>query len=212
MAVRGTMSDIIAKVRLMVGDPAGASQQFTDQQVQDALDRCRTDVRYELLQVQVTLSPSSIEYLDYYSRYGFWESDYQLLGPGYVALTPASVELLLDTAHFVFLAGSSGTGQFPPVFLAGKTYDVYAASADLLEYWAATLARAFAFSADGASFQRNQQAPALQNLAALYRRQARMRTVKMIRNDVVMENGASEDPRRLNAGPVSANVPFITGD
>ena len=212
MAIRASMSDLIAKTRLLIGDPAGATQQFTDQTVQDQLDRHRTDVRYELLTPLVTLSPTSFEYLDYYSKDGYWESDYTLLGPGYVDLTSSTtaVELLTDTAHFTFAVGS-GPGQIPPVFLAGKTYDVYGASADLLEMWAALLARAFAFSADGGSFQRNQQTPALLSLANLYRRQQRVKRAQMVRTDVA-DAGHEDDPRRAMLGPVSANVPFITGD
>jgi hypothetical protein len=206
MAVRSSMSDLIAKVRLFIGDPSGGSQQFSDQQIQDQLDRNRTDVRYEELTPLVTLSPSAIQYVDYYSRYGYWESDYTLLGPDYSTLTALTAELLLDTAHFTFTA--SGSGQYPPVWLAGKTYDVYAASADLLEMWAALLARAFAFEQDRASYQRNQQSPALQRMAEIYRRQARPKAIHMVRDDVNLE----DDARRAALGPVSSGVRFITGD
>lgn len=211
MAVRSTMSDLIAKVRLLIGDPAGATENFHDQDVQNTLDRNRTDVRYELLHALVTLSPTSIQYLDYYSQYGYWEADAVLLGPGYVSLTPLSSELLLDTAHFTF-ASQGASGQIPPVFLAGKTYDAYGAAADLLEFWAAQLARQFAFTADGRTFNRQQQTTALMQMAALYRRQQRPKLAKMVRDDVNLAGDGAGDPRRDALGPVSAGVPFITGD
>jgi hypothetical protein len=49
MAVRSTMSSLIALVRTMIADPAGASQQFDDQAIQDRLDSSRDDIRYESL-------------------------------------------------------------------------------------------------------------------------------------------------------------------
>lgn len=210
MAVRATMADLNAKVRLMIGDLASATQQFSEQQIQDALDRNRMDVRYEGLEAKPTFAPTGVQYLDYYSQWGYWESDVVVVNGTYATLTPASAELLLDTAHWTFPSGT-GSGQVPPVFAVGKVFDIYATAADLLEYWAAVGSSDFDFTADGATFHASQVATARQTRAAYFRRQARPAFAKMVRSDVAShEHG--DDPRRTALGPVSQDVPFITGD
>lgn len=199
MAVRTTMVDLIALTRLMIFDPAGASQQFSDQQVQDALDRARDDIRYE----QLVMAPSIVNttstqnvaqtiFADFFSRYGYWEADIvlqgYLSGAYWKVLTPVSMELVIDEAHIVFEASvfTSGTvpGQLPPVFATGKVYDVYSAAAALLRFWAATLSSAYDFSSDSQSFKRSQLLSMKLALAKEYSRQAKPRRAKMIRSDI----------------------------
>lgn len=75
-------------------------------------------------------------------------------------------------------------GDGPPVYLVGKTFDVYAAAADLLESWAAKVKTAYDFTADGASFSRSQQVAALLSLAGDYRRRQRSLTALQVRGDI----------------------------
>ena len=50
MAVRASMSDLITRVRVLIGDTQAApNQQFDDQTVQDILDLSRVNVRSALL-------------------------------------------------------------------------------------------------------------------------------------------------------------------
>ncbi|MCX7670395.1 MAG: hypothetical protein N2439_10020, partial [Anaerolineae bacterium] len=125
MAVRATMADLITRIRLLINDPAGASQVFTDQQVQDALDRHRTEVRYLTLTAAETITAGAVDYLDYYADVGDWEADEALYDGAYALLTPSAADRL--TGHWTFAAS-----QPPPVLITGKHYDVYAAAADLL--------------------------------------------------------------------------------
>src|SRR5258708_16562587 len=108
MPVRSTMVDLIALERTMIADPAGASQQFTDQQIQDRLDASRDDIRYEQLVIAPSLvnTPStnniaSYIFADYFSKYGYWEADVVLQGylaaPYWNILPPISSDLLLHT-------------------------------------------------------------------------------------------------------------------
>ncbi len=199
MPVRSTMSDLIALERTMISDPVGASQQFTDQIIQDALDRARDDIRYEQLVIAPSLvntastnNIASYIFADYFSKYGYWEADVVLqgyLGTAYwKVLTPVASELLLDEAHFQFETSvfTTGTtpGQIPPIFAIGKVYDVYSAAAALLDFWAATYARRFDFSSDGQSFRVTQAAAGLQKQADYFRRQAKPKLAKMNRYDV----------------------------
>ena len=199
MAVRATMSEMIALTRLLIADPSSASQQFTDQQVQDRLDEARDDVRYE----QLEMAPSIVNaastgnvaqtiFADYYSAYGDWEADVvlqgYLSGAFWKVLTPVSMELLIDGAHFVFETSvfTSGTvpGQLPPVYATGKVYDVYSAAAVLLQMWAAQLASAYDFSSDSQSFKRSQLLPMKLKMAAEYRCSAKPRRATMNRTDM----------------------------
>ncbi len=177
MAVRATMADLITRVRLLINDPAGASQTFADQEIQDALDRHRSDVRYLELVAAETVAPGgAVSYLDYYADRGDWESDEALYNSTYAALAPTSADRL--TGHWAFAAN-----QNPPVYIVGKSFDPYAAAADLLEAWAAKEKLAFDFDSDGQTFKRSQKIAALLQMAREYRRQQQPVSVGMARTD-----------------------------
>ncbi len=178
MAIRAGMAALIARVRGLIHDPAGAGQVFDDQAIQDALDARRSDVRRLELTTAETIFPGGAsETRDYYAERGPWEDDVLLQGSDYATLTPETPDLMMG--HWAFAKDTP-----PPVYLTGKTYDVYAAAADLLEAWAAKQKLAFDFSADGAKFHRSQAVGALTELAARYRRQQRPRMGRQIRGDV----------------------------
>lgn len=178
MAVRASMAELIARVRTLIGDPAGASQTFDDQTLQDYLDRHQTVARYARLRPEASYGAGGVsQYLDYYADVGDWEADEQLYDGAYNPLTPTTSDRL--TGHWTF-----ASSQLPPVLIVGKFYDVYAAAADLLEAWAAREKLSFDFSADGQSLQRSQKARAILELAREYRRQQRPTSVGMVRNDV----------------------------
>lgn len=179
MTVRLSMADLIARVRLLIHDAAGAGQVFDDQAVQDALDAHRIDVRYLELEAVVTLAPTGTQYLDYYADRGAWEADETLLDGGYNTLVPDTADRL--TGHWTFAAS-----QNPPVYIVGKSYDVYATAADLLEAWAAREKLSFDVDADGARFKRSQKAARLLELAQTYRRQQRTTIIQQVRDDVVV--------------------------
>src|SRR5690348_15227616 len=163
MAVRATMADLITRVRLLINDPAGASQIFADQDIQDTCDRYQTVVRYAVLQRAPTLGPGGIvdksAYRDYYAMVGYWESDETLYDAAYNTLAPDTSDRI--TGHWTFAAG-----QLPIVRIVGKVYDLYGAAADLLEAWAAKVALDFDFTTDAQTFRQSQKQAALLKLAA----------------------------------------------
>lgn len=183
----------------MIGDPIGASQQFDDQTVQDNLEKYRDDIRYELLEIAPSIINTASTnhqaetiFADYYSRFQNWEGDAVLqandtaTGDAWVVVTPVLSEWVVGHWSFESNVFTTGTapGQYPPVFITGKVYDKFAASADLLEFWSATLTCAYDFTSDGQTFRRSQMMDNKLKLAALYRRQAKPRTTKMVRSDV----------------------------
>jgi hypothetical protein len=176
---RATMAALISRVRGLIGDPAGADQTFSDDDVQTALDRHQTVVWYATLRPEPTILPSSIvETREYVAGVGDWEADEVLYNAAWQPLTPATADRL--TGRWTF----ASPGQPPPVTILGKTYDIYGASVDLLEAWAGQVARAFDFSSDGQEFRRSQQTRALLELAREYRRRLRPSVAVQARIDV----------------------------
>lgn len=203
MAVRPTMAQLIARIRFLITDPAGANQQFQDSDIQDTLDESRDDIRYEGL----TIAPSIVNnaltnnqaqtiFANYYSRYEWWEQDIVLQGyfngAAWVVLTPAASDYITGRFQFElneFTTGTSVPGQLPPVFATGKIYDPYRAAADLLQVWASALAGAYDITVNGQSLRRSQLMTAKITLEAYYRSKAKPRIAKLTRNDVMPDLG-----------------------
>lgn len=199
--LRTTMASLITKVRLLINDPSGGSQQFADTDVQDALDDWRRDVRYEQLTPAPTLSniggiaddPSQpgeavYNWTDYYSAYQWWEQGEVLSDGHFITLTPASSDEL--QGHWTFALAAPG--QYPPVFITGRVFDLYNAAADLLEMWSATLLASIDFTSDGQSFHLSQMSAGKQRLADLYRRRGLPASAKQMRRDLNSPNTSSE--------------------
>ena len=207
MAVRSTMAALISKVRLMIFDTAGGTQLFADQDIQDKLDECREDIRYELLAPKPTFAnPGGIQYNDYYAERGFWEADETIIYGDFTVKTPTTSDEIVG--HWTF------ANQLPPLLIAGKRYDVYRAAADLLDYKLAALsATEVDFSSDGQTFHLSQQLAYLEKRVCEYRRKQRARMGASGRADAPSERalGVAPDQAAL-AGDVSANVPFLTGE
>lgn len=160
------MASLIARVRVLIADPEGATEQFTNQDVQDALDdgARRRDVYHASLTPEYTVaSGGAVTYLDYWADGGFWETDAVLQDGAYATLTPAASDYL--TGHWTF-----ATSQTPPVYLTGKQYDPYGAAADLLDAWMAVVKLDMDFLSMGRTFKGSQQLDLLEKLANRYRR------------------------------------------
>ena len=175
--VRATMADLIARTRVMIGDTDASAYTFDDDTVQAALDAHRFAAEYAALQPVAEYQPGGAAvYKTYRAPMGWWEANATLVDGSYNTLTPDAADLM--NGEWTFNAG-----QTPPVFIKGKYYDLYAAAADLLEEWAARLARAYDFGTDGDRFQRSQMAASLREQAERYRARAWAVTVTMERGD-----------------------------
>lgn len=197
MPVRASMSDLVARVRTLIGDAPGATQTFDDQTVQDWLDRTRQTVRYELLTPAPDIVPpqgsqttAEFNWATYFSHFTDWEADTvlqgNLTGKTWQILTPISSEYLTGRWTFDVTLPAIATdipAQLPPVFAIGKVYDPYLAAAYALEMWAAQLTGAFDFTSDGQTFRRSQQFGAKITLANLYRRNAKPTITSVVRGD-----------------------------
>jgi hypothetical protein len=178
MAVRNSMAAIIARTRTLINDPAGASTTFVDGQLQDALDFNRTERRWiELVPQPTFYQGGQILYLDYYADSHNWEDDIVLQNPAYEIIVPALAENLVG--HWQFATQPVGIG----VRATGKTYDLFASAADLLDSWASLVMLDFQFADSGSVYMRQQKFDMLTTLATQYRSRAEPRGVRMIQTD-----------------------------
>src|SRR5258707_15496010 len=75
----------------------------------------------------------------------------------------------------------------PPVYITGKTFDIFRASADMLERWAAKWELMYSISVDGQHLRLNDATDAQQKLAKTYRTRQREVTITMRRTDIPAE-------------------------
>ena len=174
------MTALITRLRRMVNDPASAVQQFTDDELQDVLDARRDDVSYvELTGVEYVAPGGMVQYLDYWAPNGLgdWEADAELTDGTWAVVTPATSDGL--KGHWTF-----ATNQTPPVYMRGRTYDLNAAAADVLDAWAVVDA------ADAVDWQEGDVRESRSKLqanrltaAASYRARQRPTIMRMVRSD-----------------------------
>lgn len=187
---RSNLASIIARVRLMIDDPSGAGQEFTDDEIQSALDLRRDEARYIPLTERETITPSpgggaTTEYLTFDAPVGDWEGGAALVDGDYDALTPATTDLVSGRWTFT-------TEPDLPVMVVGFTHDLYGASGDLLLQRATREALSFDVSADGTTLSRSQKADRYKQMAYDYLAKARTRSSHLVRSD---ERGDALPPR-----------------
>lgn len=163
MAVRTSMSYIITFVRDLIDDPAGGTQKWTDQQIQDRLDLNRLDLYIQdLHEVDTLTSAGRIEWHDFFSKLPFWETDYVIQELDGTASTPNTAEPLIGKFHYT-------AHQSHPIVITGKVYNVYGVAATLMTMWISEIrAQVQMWTADGTTVQRIGQISAMQNLADRY--------------------------------------------
>ncbi len=171
---RSTMATLITRLRRAVGDPAGASQTFTDDEHQDALDHHRVEVRTaELIGVRSVAAGGAVSYLEYMAPVGFWEDSPLLQGPAYATIAPAASDHLIGR-------WTLAANQYPPVFITGQAYDLYGAAVEMLEAWLGKVKAEFDFATDQQSFTRSQKAIGMAALIDTYRRRARPPAIRLV--------------------------------
>jgi hypothetical protein len=177
------MVDLERKVRRYIGDRASANQVWTPIEIQDTLDRYRTEVRYGILRPTPDLTPGGIQqFVVYQAPIGDWENNESIMNSSFNLLTPTSADRNLGR-------WTLGVSTYPPVFIKGFYFDVEAASVELLEARMADLYRAYDFSPfSGGTFRRSQIFDHLQTLADNCRAKMRPQRAIMQRSDIQNPN------------------------
>jgi len=164
MAVRSSMTDLIARMRVMTGDTG--TPVFSDQAIQDALDERRTDVVEAELRYRPSFTdPGLVVFHDFFAPRRPWEASVVLVDTGGHVLTPSTGDLI--AAHWTF-----ASGQGVPVYITGSFYDLWGTAASILEQWAAKVALEFDFATDQQTFDRTGKREGLLKVAAEFARKA----------------------------------------
>ena len=188
---RATMADLITQMRGMSNAgtadyTVNGSAYWTDDQVQEVMERYRVDVnRIELMPVPKHVDGSELEYYDYHSGMQWLEQTDG--GTAVFVVENAEGEdqgTALWSADYnrgvvTFAADQGGTAYF----LTGRRYDLNRAAADMWRMKAAHYATAYDFSTDNHSMKRSQLISNAFQMADMYERNAPMNVVTMYRSD-----------------------------
>lgn len=149
---RTELQTLRVRVRRLIGDTA-TPLVFTDDELDEALDEFRRDYVDEPL-VQAPDGGTS-----WYSDPKFWEAGYVVEDGSGAVVAPAGTSEPLLGRFVLDPSPSSAT-------ISGRSHDVYAASASLVDSWVAKVKLEFDFTADGRSFQRSKKVEALMTLSS----------------------------------------------
>jgi hypothetical protein len=121
---RAELDDLRAYLRLLVGDPSGASETFTD----DDLDRFLLDHRIGRYSYALAPNPTPDGRFLVYTGPPAWAADAELVNTAGTVLNPDSSDLV--AGEFRFAATTP-----PPVYASGSTYDVHLATVGVARAW-----------------------------------------------------------------------------
>lgn len=180
---RTALADVIAFTRKLVNDQTSST--WTDDDVQEALDRYRVELRYVALSEVPTMSGSDTVYrtFDVPDDYRYLETDAEVFDNSFGDLS-ASVSSVDYTAG----RWEMSTDVDRPVYVLGWSHDPYGAAADLLEERLAALAEAYDIRLGPDSFSRSQMREFYVQMVERYRARSRWmgtaETMTMVRPDV----------------------------
>lgn len=181
--MRDTMATLVSRVRSLIGDPAGAGEAFTDDELEEFLDRWRTDVRNLELELPEHMTTGGVySFPEAHAPWGDWEDGVELLDLNFNVVTPSTSDLRAGIWTFNPPRDPQAGGHYL-LLSKGQTYDVHGAAADALEAWAAKEARAFDVQTQGAKLARSQKLAGLREVAKLMRSQQRPITGRLVRTD-----------------------------
>lgn len=192
MSARTGMSDLIATIRGMVATGTadytiGTVSYWTDDHLQTVLDRYRLDVYREELSIIDTYAGSgTIQYLNYQSEYGNYESTtggtaifYLEDGDGDKVGT-ASYSVDYGRGAITFSADTEGTAYY----LTGRSYDLDKAAADIWRQKAAHYAGVFSFSTDNHRIDKGALINNAMKMASIYDSKSGPTTTTIYRSDI----------------------------
>lgn len=158
---------------------------YSDDKLEALLDRHRTDVDRVPLDMRWDTEPTATIYRDYHYPYAFVET----VGSGTaVWRIEDSTGALVDSAQYTvnlnarqitFVQNTGGAVYY----LTCRAYDVHRAAAELWRMKKATVAAQFDVKTDNHDLKRSQLLQHYEDMARTYERQAKARSVKVVRDD-----------------------------
>lgn len=180
--MRAALMPVIARLRLLIGDPAGTTHIWTDDELELVLDVHRHDWWYWRLTAIPTVTAGTTEYHTFVAddTAGMWDNDTTLYASDQTTILTAD-SVNLTVGQWTFIADQADN---LPLYMSGRTYDLYGAAVDILEQWKAALKLdSFDFTTEDESFKRSQKLDAIDGLIAGYRGQMAPAASRMVRSD-----------------------------
>lgn len=189
---RAGMVNLITRLRSMT--EAGAVDyniagvtHWTDVQLQGILDGHRSQLARSALNPEYEyVAEGSAVYKDYFTEHRNFE---EAAGGAAVwdvedgqgeSVGTASYTVNYEAGHIRFTTDTEGTAYY----LTARTFDMKRAAAEVWERKASHAAKGYFFTADGASYHREQVYEHCLKMAEQYRENAGVRVVRMFRSDV----------------------------
>ena len=188
---RSTLAQLITDVRgLTFAGTAeytlGATVYFSDDHIQRHLDAHREDIwNVPLRAIARPIGGGSVAYYDHEVGYGNLEATsagtaiFTVRDSLGATIGTASYSVDYQRGMVTFVTDTAGSARYADA----RTYNVYAAAADLLESWAAREALSFDIQTEDQRLTRSQKQKQLLAMASEYRAQAGLMTVQMVRSD-----------------------------
>lgn len=184
---RSAMANLLTRLRALVND-TGATQTWTDNQLQEFLDARREVVRYLPLTGEATYSSAGAgpTYYIWHADCGDWEEDTVLSSATFATISPSTSDYV--TGRWTFTTEPSY-----PVYLTGQTYDLCATAADVLRAWAGKVVLEYDFGSNDQRFSRSQQQQMLLALAREHDKRRRLKPAMLLRDDIAAVDSLSYD-------------------
>lgn len=150
MAVRSGMEYIIEFVRDLIGDKAGPTQKFSDQQIQDRLDLQRkTLTQLSLCGTRTRSVTGAWETKHFETTWDFWEAS------ALIQNQATGAEVVPDEANFLAGEFEFDNDQPANLVISGRVYNVYSVASTLVYMWANDFkTQVMSWTADGTTIQR----------------------------------------------------------
>jgi len=188
---RSTMADLITQVRGMSNAgtadyTVNGSSYWTDDQVQEVMERYRVDIhRVEMQAIPKHTGESELEWYEYHSGYSHLEQTDAGTAVFVIENTQgddqgtAAWSADYNRGVVTFVSDTGGSAYF----LTGRTYDLNRAAADMWRMKAAHYANAYDFETDNHNMKRSQMITNAFRMAETYERNSAMNVVTMYRSD-----------------------------
>lgn len=168
--MRASMAHLVAKLKALL--PTEALSLLTDADLCECLDANSTLA--QAVSAHAVANPWDTTFTTYAAERGYWERS-PTVHNGAAPLTVTDFDLL--TGEFTLAEPSSLT----PLYVAGRTVDIWGAAAQALEICAARLSAQFDFASDDQRFQRSQQAGLLLEAARAMRARMQPTVAALVR-------------------------------
>lgn len=184
MTARASMAELITELRGMAQAgtadyTVGTVAYWSDDQLQQAMDRRRMDYRFMPLACQPDYADSAYSYTDYRLPERWMERDIDVLDSAGSAYGTALYTIDYDRQLVEFAASNGGSA----VYINASAYDLNRAAADIWRQKAAHYASAYDVAADGHKLTRSQLMAQAAQMVTFYEGFSGPVTVSVFRGD-----------------------------